>query len=150
MVQAEIQKEREASDRSLAYLFLRATVGVNILIHGVARLVSGPGAFASVLVQGFRSTPLPSSLVAGFASVLPWVEAAVGLFVLIGLFSRVALSAGALLILVLTFGSTMRQDWESAGLQLIYASVYTGLLAFRRYNTLSIDALRESTHFQDR
>jgi thiosulfate dehydrogenase (quinone) large subunit len=59
-----------------------------------------------------------------------------------GLFSRLALSAGALEILVLTFGSTLRQDWESAGLQLIYALVYAALLAFLGANRYSVDGLR--------
>jgi hypothetical protein len=62
-------------DRSLANFFLRATIGVNTLIHGVSRLLNRPGAFASTLVQGFHSTPLPSSLVFGFALALPWIEA---------------------------------------------------------------------------
>jgi len=139
-----IRKEMAVTDLSLGYFFLRTIIGVNILIHGVSRLLSGTEPFASSLVQSFHSTPLPASLVAGFASALPWLEGAIGLLVLIGLFSRVALSAGALLILLLTFGTTLRQDWETAGLQLIYAVVYAALLALRGYDTLSADSLINS------
>lgn len=129
------------NDASLAYLLLRATLGVNICIHGLARILSGQDKFAAMLVQGFHNTVLPQPLVEAFAYSLPWIEAVFGALVLIGLFTRVALAGGALLILVLTFGSTLQQDWNAAGLQLIYAAVYAGLLAFRRENRYSADGL---------
>jgi uncharacterized membrane protein YphA (DoxX/SURF4 family) len=72
---------------------------------------------------------------------LPWLEALIGLLILCGAFTGIALVAGALLIAVLTFGSTLHQDWDVTGLQLIYAAVYFILIAFRRYNTLSLDRL---------
>jgi thiosulfate dehydrogenase [quinone] large subunit len=76
-----------------------------------------------------------------FALALPWAESIVGLLVLLGFRARLALVAGSLLILTLTFGATLNQDWESAGLQLIYATVYALLLAFRHHNTFSVDGL---------
>ena len=72
---------------------------------------------------------------------LPWMEATVGLLVLLGLWTRYALASGALLIFVLTFGTALRQDWETAGLQLTYALVFGALLVFRHWNTLSFDVL---------
>lgn len=41
----------------------------------------------------------------------------------------------------MTFGSTLRQDRESTGMQLIYAIAYVGLLAYRRENRYSADIL---------
>jgi hypothetical protein len=35
-------------------------------------------------------------------------------------------------------------DWESAGLQLIDATLYASLRAFRNYNTFSVDELLQS------
>lgn len=139
----------EASDVSLAYLFLRATLGINILIHGITRILSRPGQFASMLAQAFHATPLPQPIVLGFAYSLPWIESAIGILVLAGLFTRFALSAGALLILVLTFGTTLHQDWETAGLQLIYAAVYAGLLASRSANHYSADTLFHRNNLGD-
>jgi thiosulfate dehydrogenase (quinone) large subunit len=126
-------------DGALAYLFLRATLGLNILVHGLSRIAAGTAAFAATLVQQFHATPLPSGMVSAFAHALPWLEAAIGLLVLLGAATRFALCAGAVLILVLTFGSTLRQDWDVAGLQLIYAAVYAALLAFRDKNEFSVD-----------
>ena len=59
--------------------------------------------------------------------------------VLLGAVTRVALVAGALLMAVLTLGSALHQDWDVAGLQLIYALVYFVLIGFRRYNGFSVD-----------
>ncbi|HEY3990192.1 MAG TPA: DoxX family membrane protein [Acidobacteriaceae bacterium] len=129
-------------DRHLAYALLRVIIGVNLAVHGISRLLAGPHAFAASLVGAFHATPLPAWSVTAFGLVLPWVEAALGLLILLGLATRFALVAASLTILVLTFGSTLRQDWESAGLQLIYAAIYAALLAFRRENVYSLDHIR--------
>jgi hypothetical protein len=43
-------------------------------------------------------------------------------------------------MLVLVFGTNLAQDWNVAGLQLIYCFLYYYLLAHREWNTLSVDA----------
>lgn len=134
-----------ASDGAYAYLLLRLTIGLNICIHGISRLLAGPASFAHALVPMFQKTLLPAWSVLAFGLTLPWLEAILGLLLLPGLQTRPALIAGSLLLVVLTFGSTLRQDWESAALQLIYASVYAGLIAFRSKNVYSLDALLSST-----
>ena len=135
-------------DVVLAYFLLRVTIGTNIFIHGLSRILAGPSHFADALVLAFQHAPLPSGLVRLFALILPCAESVVGLLVLIGVRTRLTLVAGSLLILTLTLGATLNQDWESAGLQLIYAAVYASLLAFRHQNTLSIDALLERNSFK--
>jgi thiosulfate dehydrogenase [quinone] large subunit len=131
-----------AVDRRLAYALLRAIVGVNLAVHGISRLLAGPHAFAASLVGTFHATPLPSWSMMAFGLVLPWVEAALGLLILLGLVTRFTLVAASLTILILTFGSKLRQDWESAGLQLIYAAIYAALLAFRSENVYALDGIR--------
>jgi thiosulfate dehydrogenase (quinone) large subunit len=133
-----------ASDLFLAYLLLRATLGVNIFLHGASRILSGQGHFASTVIQQFQAALLPHFLVVSFAWSLPWAEAAIGLLILVGLFTRLGLILGALLILVLTFGSSLLQDWQIVGVQLIYAAVYAALLAFLSANRFSLDALLHS------
>jgi thiosulfate dehydrogenase [quinone] large subunit len=128
-------------DAALGYLLLRATLGINICIHGVSRILAGSSHFAETLVPAFQHTPLPAGFVRLFALALPWAESIVGLLVLVGIGTRIALVAGSLLILPLTFGATLNQDWQSAGWQLIYATVYALLLAFRYHNSFSADGL---------
>ncbi len=120
-----LRKRLAGNDLSLGYALLRITLGINIARHGISRIVAGPRAFAASLTEEFSSTVLPHFAVLGFGYALPWLEALIGLLILFGALTRVALIAGALLIALLTFGSTLHQDWDIAGLQLIYAIVST-------------------------
>ncbi len=128
------------SDQRIAYALLRATLGVNLLMHGVSRALAGTGEFAAKLVTQFEHAPLPAWSVWAFGLTLPVVEGILGFLLLAGLRTRAALIGGSLLILVLTFGSALLQDWSTAGTQLIYAAVYAALLFLLRHNGWSIDA----------
>ncbi len=123
----------------LATPLLRVILGVNIAVHGLSRILAGPSMFAHALAAKFAPTPLSPRTVIAFALSLPWVEAAVGTLVLFGLASRTAYSIGMLVIAALTFGATLTQDWDAAGLQLIYALIYTVLLATCSNNCYSVD-----------
>ncbi len=110
-----------ASDARIAYAILRLTLGINIALHGITRIMNGTGGFAELLVKQFQATLLPRVLVEAFAHTLPWTETIIGLLVLAGLATRFALIAGGLLMALLTFGTTLRQDFGTAGLQLSYS-----------------------------
>jgi thiosulfate dehydrogenase (quinone) large subunit len=126
-------------DVTLAYALLRIALGLNICLHGVVRWAAGLRNFAESLLPIFQKTPLPTLSVFSFGFVLPIVEAAVGACVLFGFQTRRALISGSVLMLVLMFGSTLRQDWPTVGIQLTYSLVYTLLLAWIRFNSYSID-----------
>lgn len=130
-------------DRRLAYALLRMVVGLNLMMHGVSRLLAGPTAFAEKVTVQFAHTPLPASSVWTFAMSLPAIEALLGLLLLIGLRTRAALVAASILITVLTFGSSLEQNWPVTGLQLTYALVYAALLFLLRYNGWSLDSCLE-------
>jgi len=109
-------------------------------MHGISRMISGPGEFAAKLVIQFTHAPLPAWSVWVFALMLPSIETILGLLILLGVRTRAALIAAVLLIALLTFGSALVQDWNSAGIQLTYAMAYSALLFLRRYNGWSVDA----------
>jgi thiosulfate dehydrogenase (quinone) large subunit len=127
-------------DQQLAYGFLRVVFGVNIFLHGLSRLLGNRGDFLAYLSKQMAHAPLPQFLLPPFAAVLPWVEAAVGLLLLLGLFTRVALLAGASLMVVLMIGASLAQNWDVAGIQLIYCVIYFLLLTYRERNLYSCDA----------
>lgn len=127
-------------DRKLAYLMLRFTLGVSILMHGLVRLPH-LSAFADGMVRQFAETPLPATLVRPFALSLVFVEAIDGLLLLLGLWTWGALVLGTLLMASLVFGTALRSDWNTLAIQMLYASIYSALIATREYDTFSIDTL---------
>jgi thiosulfate dehydrogenase [quinone] large subunit len=126
---------------ALSYALLRVALGVNICMHGIVRWAAGLRSFAESLLLMFQRTPLPTWSVYSFAYLLPVVEATVGACVLFGFHTRRALISGSVLMLVLTFGSTLRQDWPTVGIQLTYSVVYSLLLAGIRFNSYDVDRL---------
>jgi thiosulfate dehydrogenase [quinone] large subunit len=129
-------------DGQLAYLLFRLTLGINILVHGAGRIF-GPGAeaFASTTAAEFSKTPLPAGMVHAFLIVLPFAELVLGTLTTLGLFTRWALALGGLMIATLVFGTAMRSDWNTVGVQMIYAITYYLLLVNRSSNRFSLDAL---------
>jgi thiosulfate dehydrogenase (quinone) large subunit len=127
-------------DRKLGYLVLRFTLGLSILMHGLVRLPHLQ-AFADGLVKMFGDTPLPAMLVRPFGFGLVFVETAVGLLVLLGLWTQEALLVGSAAMAALIFGSALRSEWDTVAIQLLYAAIYAALLAAREYNAYSLDAV---------
>jgi thiosulfate dehydrogenase [quinone] large subunit len=73
----------------------------------------------------------------------PWPKGhcLLGTLLLLGLFSRFALTTGALFIITLTFGTASVQNWQGAGGQLLYSFVFFFLLWHVEANTLSVDGI---------
>jgi thiosulfate dehydrogenase [quinone] large subunit len=134
------QQSSPVLDRKLGYLVLRFTLGLSILMHGLVRLPHLQ-AFADGLVKMFGDTPLPAMLVRPFGFGLVFVETAVGLLVLLGLWTQEALLVGSAAMAALIFGSALRSEWETVAIQLLYAAIYAALLAAREYNAYSLDAV---------
>jgi thiosulfate dehydrogenase (quinone) large subunit len=130
-VESRSPQSRPSSDAVLAYGLLRLIFGINIMLHGVTRLLAGQGPFLAYLNHYFEKTPLMPK------EILP-------IFAMVGAATRFALIAGSLVLAALAFGTNLAQDWNIAGLQLIYAFIYYFLLANReQLNKLSIDGWRE-------
>ena len=127
-------------DRKLGYLVLRFLLGLSIFMHGLSRLPHLQE-FADGLVKMFADTVLPAMLVRAFGLALVFVESAVGLLLLLGLWTREALLVGSATMALLVFGTALRSDWNIVAIQLLYALIYAVLLAAREYNAYSLDAL---------
>lgn len=134
---------RRSANASLAYAILRLSFGANIFLHGVSRLLNGRAAFLAYLDKYFANAHLiPKAALPGFAAVLPWVETTLGLLLVLGLATRFTLIAGALVMTVLVIGTNLAQDWEVAGLQLIYCFLYYYLLLHLEDNAFALDRWR--------
>jgi thiosulfate dehydrogenase [quinone] large subunit len=132
------------SDASLAYAILRLTLGVNIGLRGIVRIAHGSAAFAQGIVKQMEPTILPPAAVYAFAVTLVWVESAVGLLLILGFQTRLALIVGGLMMTLLTFGTMQIENFQNAWLQLMYALVFFVVLVCRKWNLISLDALMGS------
>ncbi|HZB87344.1 MAG TPA: DoxX family protein [Terracidiphilus sp.] len=132
-------------DAARAYVLLRVTLGLNICLHGAVRWFGGLRGFAESLAPMFQKTPLPSWSVYGFGYLLPILEAIVGASILVGFQTRRALIAGAALMLILTFGSSLREDWATVGIQLTYSLAYCVLVAGAQLDSYSLDRIFSRT-----
>ena|SRR5579863_1032967 len=131
---------QSASDLQLAYSAFRITLGMNIFFHGAMRLITGLDAWATMEAGLFtKQTLLPMWSVAAFLHVLPFVEVMLGALTFLGFFTRWALVAGSVMMLLLVFGNDVRQDWNTAGNNMHYVLYYAGLIAALRYNAFALD-----------
>ena len=89
--------------------------------------------------KNFRGTVLPGWFVYSFGLVPPFVEALIGIALVLGLFTRWALLAGSLLMSILIFGTCVRSDWATVGIQMTYAIAYFLALLFLEYDQYSLD-----------
>ncbi len=127
-------------EAELAYLILRLGLGLNILFHGIVRLQNGEG-FKDSLEKEFENTFLPQALLKVFGFILPILETIIGFFLSIGLFTEFTLISGTVLIFILMFGKSLKNDWQVVSLQMIYVAFYAGLEFLYEFNSISLDAI---------
>jgi thiosulfate dehydrogenase (quinone) large subunit len=130
-----------SSDLSLAHALARLGLGINIATHGLARIGDISG-FAASMEKMFAASWLPSVAVRAMAYCIPPFELTIGILLILGLFLRPVLVVGILFLYLLTFGSTLIQQWDVAGLQLIYIALYSVLLGTAGFDRFSVEAWR--------
>jgi len=122
------------------YLLLRLSVGTSMFGHGLVRLPKLT-AFSHWMVGSFQKSFLPVELVTPFSYLLPVAEFVIGLMLIIGLFTKQALIAGGLVMVLLIFGTTMIENWDAIPVQLIHSAFFATLLHFSDSNTLALNNL---------
>src|SRR5712672_12477 len=133
------------NDKSLAYALLRIAFGVNFAGHGLIRIYNGVGTFATTTAEHMAKSPLPHSFTYAFSYVIPFLEAVLGLTLILGVFTRISLVCGAVFMMALTIGVTANQQWDVAGQQLLYSVVFFLLLFLIEHNALALDNYLRST-----
>jgi len=131
---------KKETPQQIAFTLLRITMGVNFLGHGLVRFSKLNG-FRDWMVNTFQDSLIPSFLVTAWGSVLPFLEFGIGLLLILGLFTYRASIAGAIIIIILLFGSTLIENWDWAGMQMIYGLFFYFLISNVEKNTWSIDNL---------
>lgn len=112
------------SGRELALLVMRLGLGINMAMHGLVRLPK-LNAFADKVAADFATTLLPALVARSFAFTLPVLELGVGLVILLGgRFLTHGLLGGGLIISLLMFGTSLREDWATLGSQVVYLMAF--------------------------
>lgn len=132
---------KSPTDAQLAHALARIGLGINIVMHGLARIPKFAG-FAAHLHEQFAPTFLPGALIEASSYGIVAAEVTIGTLLLLGLGLRRTLATGCGLMGVLLFGTCLVQNWSVAGDQLIYLAFFAGLLATRRHDAWSLDARR--------
>jgi thiosulfate dehydrogenase [quinone] large subunit len=125
--------------KSVAYALLRIAFGINFAGHGLIRIYNGVGSFAATTAEHLAKSPLPHSFTLGFSYAIPFLEAILGLTLILGVFTRISLVCGAVFMMALTIGVTSNQQWDIAGQQLLYSAIFFLLLYLIEHNALALD-----------
>ncbi|MGE8341779.1 MAG: DoxX family protein [Flavobacterium sp.] len=123
-----------------SFLLLRLAIAISMFGHGLVRLPK-LATFSNWMVGSFENSMLPKIIVAPFSYILPIAEFSIGLFLLLGIFTKPSLVAGAVVMLILLFGTSMIENWEAIPSQLIHIAFFALLLHFADYNSWAIDTL---------
>lgn len=89
-----------------------------------------------------KTTPLPAFAIRPFTTVLPFIELAIGLAIVLGLFTRQALVASVLVLVSLDVGLMFQLKHDVVALNTVF--ILTALLAlhWEPSNRLALDGLR--------
>lgn len=139
----KLETMNKTTPQQTAFVLLRIAMGVNFLGHGLSRFSKLNG-FKDWMVTTFQDSLIPSFLVSAWGSILPFVEFGIGLLLILGLFTYRASIAGAIVITILLFGSTLIENWDWAGVQMIYALFFFFIISNVDKNNWSLDQLIHS------
>ena len=121
-----------------SYLILRLAIGLSMFGHGLVRLGKLSG-FSKWMVKSFENSMLPEVLVTPFSYALPILEFCVGLLLIVGLFTKKAILLGALIMLMLIFGTTLIENWGILPSQLLHVAFFAVLLNYINDNNWALD-----------
>ena len=136
--------EKTVTNLQIGYFLFRLTLGVDIFFHGFMRLLTGLSAWEVAQAAAFVDTPLPMPLVHLFLYTLPFIEVVLGACTILGLFTFWALIGGSVMMLILVFGNTQRQEWATVGNNMHYVVYYWLLIIRQCDNWLALDNRRKA------
>ena len=122
------------------FLILRLAIAVSMFGHGLVRLPKLSN-FSQWMVGSFEKSMMPKILVLPFSYVLPIAEFTIGLLLLAGLFTKPAAFAGAVVMLILLFGTAMIENWDAIPSQLLHLILFAVLLQFITNNSYALDTI---------
>ena len=127
------------------YFLLRLPIAISMFGHGVVRMPKLEK-FSNWMIGNMEKSFIPESLILPFSYVIPIAELLIGLFLILGLWTRQTLSAGMVLMSMLIFGSSSFENWDPISSQLIHAGYMGALLLLIHYDRFSLDVMMRRNH----
>jgi thiosulfate dehydrogenase [quinone] large subunit len=112
---------------AIAYLIVRVALGLNIFLHGLVRINAGRQNFKASMKGEFKDTVLGGKFVGAFVLTLPLIETLIGLTLITGLLTQLAIISGSLVMLLLVTGKSVKADWQTVTFQMVYITFYAAL-----------------------
>lgn len=122
------------------FLLLRLAIAISMLGHGLVR-VPKLQVFSQWMMASFEKSMLPKVLTLPFSYILPIAELIIGVLLLTGLFTRTVSVIGAVVMLMLIFGTAMIEHWDAIPVQMIHLLFFAALIQFAQSNTWALDNL---------
>ena len=116
------------NNHELAFFIARIGLGVNLFFHGLVRLPKLSG-FVAGMEKNFADSLLPGFLVTPMAYLIPIVEVIVGLMLLLGLKTKLALISSAVLMFVLITGCCFIENWGPLNSQMFIVAMAAVLIS---------------------
>lgn len=126
--------------KALSFVFIRLGIGISLFGHGLVRIPK-LNAFSNGMVSNFSQSYLPGQLVMPFSLTLPFLELVIGLLLIIGWKTKLAGISGAILMLVLMFGTTMIENWGALPSQMIHLLFLVLVYEFHEKNSFAVDRI---------
>ena len=138
-----------------ACFLLRMWIGMRLMFAGLTKWKGtneetgaiefkpeyGEGVKQGIIDQMAASTPLPKTMIEQYATFLPWALLGVGIWIIVGLFSRLALLSAGALILSLSLGLMLLPEDIEATFRGIEILVIALALVTVKHNILAVDNL---------
>lgn len=116
-------------DFKTLFFFSRLPIAISLAGHGLVRLPKLQ-TFAGGMVKSMEKSAIPEALITPFGYLLPFLEAIVGISLLIGFKSKLTIYAAIALMSILILGSSSVENWTAIEAQLLHSLYLFALLWF--------------------
>ena len=116
-------------DFKTIFFFLRLPVAISLAGHGLVRLPKLQ-TFTEGMVKSMEKSAIPEALITPFGYVLPFLEAIIGISLLVGFKPKLTMYSAIALMSILILGSSSIENWSAIEAQLLHCLYLFALLWF--------------------
>ena len=127
------------SEEALVSLILRLAMASLFAVAAIGKFLGGLENVATQIQTGFQGTWLPMSLVRIYARVLPYIEAIIPVWLILGWRLRSAWVLTGILLVTLSFGTLVMQQGETTAHNYFYVFLACAGLYFSKYDHLNME-----------